>query len=374
MVAALPAISAGVSVVQGLSGLAAKNKAASSQREQITIQQQQQQQASLAARQRLFIQQEQNEREFIMNDLSARSANQQAEFGLQSQSLLAAFEAQRQRANVQQSLLGAEQQSLQAVDALNRQAVSNRTGASTQRQQSFKQEANQQDELVGTEQQVQKMLTDNERQLLTQQVIQEQRSSSTVKKDDAARIRMLANTLSVGLDMDRSSLESMLQGANERDITTMMENLSAGDTEFNQQRVAANLRLARQQAESQQQTLNFNDAQQQQALGAVQKYQQINAQSDALSRATTQNAQRQDYLTQQESIVNSGNLIDQSLTAQKKNTRGASLIDYVATGIGAYAAVAPLMGSSKRPQPTGAPSYVPRTLQSGGYASQIGAA
>jgi hypothetical protein len=374
MVAALPAISAGVSVVQGLSGLAAKNKAASAQREQITIQQQQNQQASLAARQRLFIQQEQNEREFIMNDLATRSANQQQEFGLQAQSLLAAFEAQRQRSNIQQSLLGAEQQSLQAVDALNRQTVSNRTGASTQRQQSFKQEANQQDELAGAEQQVQKMLTDSERQLLTQQVVQEQRSSSTVKKDNSARIRMLANTLSVGLDMDRASLESMLQGANERDITTLMENLSAGDTEFNQQRVAANLRLARQQADSQQQTVNFNDAQQQQALGAAQGYQRINAQSDALNRATAQDAQRQDYLTQQESIATSGNLVDQSLATQKANIKGASLIDYVATGVNAYAAVAPLMGSGSSSQPSGTPSYIPRTLQSGGYASQAGAA
>ena len=372
MVAALPAISAGVSVVQGLSGLSAKNKAASAQREQLSIQQQQNQSASIAARQRLFVQQEQNEREYIMNDFSARSANQQQQFGMQAQSLLASFEAQRQRTNINQSILGVEQQTLQTADQLARQAAGNTTGASGQRQQSLKKEASQQDELAGAEQQVQKMLSDSERQLLAQQVAQDRTMSSTVKAD-SARMRMLANTLSVGLDIDKSSVESMLQGANERDITTMMEQLSGKDTEFNQQRIAANLRLARQQADGQLQTLNFNDSQQQQAYGTAQQYQQINAQSDAVNRANAEESQRKDYAIQQESIATTGNLVDASLATQKKQVKGASLIDYIATGVNAYAAVAPLAGKSSS-QPSGAPSYIPSVSQSGGYQSQSGVA
>lgn len=376
MVAALPAISAGVSVVQGLSGLSAKQKAANAQKQQIDIQREQNQLQSLATRQRLFVQQEQSEREYILNDIATASANQQTSFGLQAQGLLASFEAQRQRSNVEQNLLNAEQQNVQARDTLARQAASNAVGASAQRQQSLVAESKQQDQLAGQQQQLEKALTDSERQILARQVVEEGRTTSSVNRDDTARLRTLSNALSIGLDLDKASVESMLQGAKERDITTMMEQLAGSDTEFNAGRVAANLRLARQQADGQLQTLNFNDSQQQQALNTVQNYQQVTAALDKTNRESSMASQRADYELQQRSVAKTGNLVESSLSSQRSLVKGPSFIDYLSTGVNAYAAVSPLI-SNGGGTPQGAPSFlppVPGTKQSGGYSSNVGAA
>jgi hypothetical protein len=390
MVAALPAISAGVSVVQGVAGLAAKNTAASSQRQQLAIQQQQNMQASATVKQRLFVQQEQVEREYALNRIAAQAADQQQKFGLQAQGLLASFETQRQQANIEQQSLRTSQDSLQAVDALARQAASNKTGASTQRQQSLKQEASTADELSGGEQQVQKQISDTERQMLIRQASQDNRSSSSVLRDEAERVRMLANTLSVGLDMDRAQVEAALQGANERDITTMMEQLSAGDTEFNQQRVAANLQLARQQSANQSQTLQFNDGQQQQALSMNRQQQDINARMADNNRTSLETTQRADYMLQQESNADTANSVNASLQQQQRSAKGASLLDYLGTGLTGYNAVAPLFKKEKEQVPEykklgGPNAYMPQQgpnaymppqygNKSGEYTSQTGAA
>jgi hypothetical protein len=379
MVAALPAISAGVSVVQGVAGLAAKNTAASSQREQLAIQQQQNMQASATVKQRLFVQQEQVEREYSLNRIAAQAADQQQKFGLQAQGLLASFETQRQQTNIEQQSLRTSQDSLQAVDALARQAASNEAGASTQRQQSLKQEASTADELSGGEQQVQKQISDTERQMLIRQASQDNRSSSSVLRDEAERVRMLANTLSVGLDMDRAQVEAALQGANERDITTMMEQLSAGDTEFNQQRVAANLQLARQQSANQSQTLQFNDGQQQQALSMNRQQQDINARMADNNRTSLETTQRADYTIQQESNADTANSVNASLQQQQRSAKSASLLDYLGTGLTGYNAVAPLFKKQQAPEYkklSGPNAYMPPQYgnKSGEYTSQTGAA
>jgi ParB-like chromosome segregation protein Spo0J len=201
---------------------------------------------------------------------------------------------------------------------------------------------------------------------------------------------MLANTLSVGLDMDRAQVEAALQGANERDITTMMEQLSAGDTEFNQQRVAANLQLARQQSANQSQTLQFNDGQQQQALSMNRQQQDINARMADNNRTSLETTQRADYMLQQESNADTANSVNASLQQQQRSAKGASLLDYLGTGLTGYNAVAPLFKKEKEQVPEykklgGPNAYMPQQgpnaymppqygNKSGEYTSQTGAA
>lgn len=379
----MAAVSAGISVVSGVAGLVAKNKQASAQRQQLTIEQQRNYDSTVIAMKRMENQQMQAEREYILNDIQFKQGVAQQELAFQTQGVLSAIEAQRARNALDQQLLANDISNSRQSDNLNRQRANVVGASSSQRQQSDVQAAQTLEQMQSSGNQITQQLSDEERKQLIARTMLESRSGTGRVVEAGNKIRLLATALTAGLEVDRNAVEAQLQNLNEKDINRLVESLALSDVGQAQSAADANQRMIQIGADAQRKATDFNEQQQQAALKVAGDSLKFMTDFRNTSESQVRDVQRQDYNLAQESLSKTGSANAASLSSQRSATGGASLIDALAVGVGAYNAISPLIkpGQPKESAPSylppiGASSYIPQRylprLQSGEFANNSG--
>lgn len=379
----MAAVSAGLSVVSGVAGLVAKNKQASAQRQQLTIEQQRNYDATVIAMERTKNQQLQAEREYVLNDIQFKQGVAQQELAFQTQGVLSAIESQRARNNLQQQVVAQQIQNSRQQDNFSRQKANVVGASSSQRQQSDVQTAQVLEQMANNSNQVTQQLTDEERKQLIARTMLESRSSTGRKVEAGNKIRLLAGALSTGLEIDRNSLEAQLQSMSEKEINRMVEQLALSDIGQAEKANDFNQRMIDIGSAAQSQAIDFNEQQQQAALGTARNTLGFMQDYRNLTENQVREAQREDYRLTQDSLSKTGAANSASMNVQQKSSGGASLIDALAVGVGAYNAISPLIqrGAPRESAPSylppiGPSSYIPQRytprIQSGGYADNSG--
>lgn len=379
----MAAVSAGISVVSGVAGLLAKNKQASAQREQLTIEQQRNYDSTLIAMKRMENQQQQAEREYVLNDIQFKQGVAQQELAFQTQGVLSAIEAERARNNLNQQVIANEIASSRQSDNFARQKANVVGASSSQRQQSDVQTAQVLEQLQSGSNQLTQQLSDEERKQLIARTMLESRSSTGRTIEAGNKVRLLATALTSGLEIDRNAVEAQLQNLNERDINKLVERLALADVGQAQSAADANQRMIEIGADAQRKATNFNEQQQQSAIKVAGDSLKFMSDYRNTSESQVREVQRQDYNLAQESLSKTGNANAASLSSQRKSSGGASLIDALAVGVGAYNSISPLIKASQPKEsapsylpPIGPSSYIPQRysprLQSGEFANNSG--
>lgn len=373
----MAAVSAGISVVSGVAGLVSKNKQASAQRQQLSIEQQRNYDSTVIAMRRMENQQMHAEREYILNDIQFRQGAAQQELALQTQGVLGFIEAQRARNAIEQQLLASNINQSRQQDGVARQRANVVGGASSQRQQSDVQTAQALEQLQANSTQLGQQLSEEDRKQLIARTLLESRSSTGRVLESGNRLRTLAAALTAGLEVDRNAVEAQLQNMSERDINRLTEQLSLGDLSQAESALNSNQRMLEIGADAQRRATDFNEQQQNEALRIAGDQLKFSTEYRNLTESQARQAQREDYTLAQESLSKTGNANAASLQVQQRSSGGASLIDALAVGVGAYNAISPLIKTTPRESaPIGPSSYIPQRylprLQSGEFANNSG--
>lgn len=340
--AAIPAITAGVSLVQGVASISSKNKQANAQREQIAAQSRQQaiQQATnevvLAQNQQLAAAEYQNGviarmQQFIQSDAA-----------LQAQQIMADTAAMQQRYAIQSGELERQQQALQQLDQLQRSATAASTAADAKRQAANTNTSAVAQQSTAQLQQVRRELDAAQRKELSLQNSGRLSSSSFSTAQQRDLNDRLATALSIGFESDSDNVKQMLQAMNEEELAGLSEQLGLTDAANTAESVGANLRILRQQSQLGLESVDASQQNNRSALSLARASNYTNSVLDAQNAANAYTAQDYAIGVQRSSGATTGADIQRQYQSAIRNTKGAGLLDYMGTAINT---ATPFMGS-----------------------------
>lgn len=380
--AALPVIGAGVSIVQGISGIAARNKQAAAEREQREIQARQSVARTEASLLELYNQQQQRENNAAIADFQRQQAMRQEQFGYQLQDAIIKANAATAQAQLNQQAVAADISGMQQLQQIERQRANTITQTENRQQAASTKVAQAGEQAQAGGREVDQLINKSTAELAVQQARMASRSKSSRNYINSERRQLLQQALAAGLNIDRQVAEQQVQSLSEEQLAQLEQQVGLNDANANLLSVASNIRAIDILQQSRQDQLNVNTNQQ--LVGNQLLAQQSEAASkvEELSLASSREAERQSYDIAQGNISQSGKTTVEGLQTLNNNTKGASLLDIAAVGINGYVGIKSATGGSPSTQAnTGGLPIDPVTdtskdpappgsfLQSGGYAN-----
>lgn len=346
---AVPIIGAGVSLISGVANISAKNKAADAQRQAIAAESYQRATQQMANDATLLAQQQLAQQNYQNSTLARLAQFQQAEFGLQVQDQMARLNAQQQRYAIESGALQQAIQGSQQGQALQRQATQIQTAANTQRQQSDAEQTAVAEAGTQAAAQIVQALTAEERKRLSLEAAGQIGTESNKIARDRDLIKRVASSLAAGLNIDRDVLARGMQAMNEEDLITAAERLGLLENAANTDMVAANLRMMGISADAGLDAVQRNYQSQRGAIDIARQQQLMGSQLDQQNAMNAYAAQDYSMGVQRSLGAVSNVKAQENLAGAYRNTRGASLMDWLNTGVSTYGAVSPLLNRPAAP-------------------------
>lgn len=356
---AIPALSAGVSLIGGIAGMSAKNKAAQAQREQLQAQSYQQAQQAVSNEAILASQQQLAQTQYNTGVIAQMASFQQADFGLQAQKQLSALQAQQKDYAIQTGELQQAQQLGAQVQQLQRQAAGVTISADQQRSASNVATANTAAQGSQALDQLEAQLSAEDRKKLSLESSGNLATSSNTVGQQRQLLKRISTALGAGLDMDSTQVSRALQNMNERDLATIGEQLGLADNSNSVESVATNLKLVKLTSDAALQSSQSDQATTQAALDFARQNNLVNSQLTAQGNADSYQAQNYSLGVQRATNTSTAASVSKQNAVAQAQVKGAGLLDYLNFGVNTLGAASPLLYKSPAPTPR------PSTLYSG---------
>jgi hypothetical protein len=347
----MTAVSAGLGVVSGIAGMAAKNKEAAAQAQAAADQRFQAQASAWAQQRTLSIQADTAQKQHSMSVLQALSDYSLRETGLKAQRINA------QSAAVQQNYAN-DKAAIEGQTALANQVNELNVAES--------QVLNQQQQQLGAADVKTAQMNDQIRQALMQtgqQASQQQKQaalltasrrpmseSDTLATNSDVR-KSIVDGLAQLLNMDQEQAIAEVQNMNESDMADISAALGLNNVDFGRATNAVNQRVVGEQQQFSRTDTAKSLANQQAALDAAQINELTNYALSSQSNQQTYDANRGINTVQQQSGIATANSVDASLKRAQDAPRGAGFLDYVNLGAQAYSSFSPFFGTRQQATP-----------------------
>lgn len=367
--AAVPIIMGGSSLISGVAGINAKNKAAAAQREQLQSESYRQAQSDIATQQTLASQQALNRTQYEMGVIARQQQFQQADAGIRAQSVLADLRAQQEAYAARTAELEQAGQLASRAQQLERGATQNAVNANQLRGQSDTAVAQQSAEASQALSQLgAATAADITKERSLAGTGNKDTASAQTRSDSLMRNRV-ALALAAGLELDQSQVARHMQSLNEEELAGISEQIGLNDINANVQTVADNLKMLRRTTEAATQNSASDNELTQQALNTARKTNNFSTAMDARSQADAYLANDFSLGTQRSLNTQTSASLRQSNAAAQNQIKGAGLLDYLKVGADTYMASSGAFGKGgakvKAPSRTG-------TLYSGFPTNNVG--
>lgn len=347
---ALPAITAGVSVISSISNLSAKNKAAAAERQAQEEQRTQANASALAQQQQLGAAQQLAQQQYGLSTLARLAASQQADFGAQAQQQMAELKAQQEAYAIDAGTMQQEIGGIQAEAQLAKQRAQIEAASQAQQQQADAKTIATSEALVNAGQQFDASLTQEERRQLALQTSSRMRSTSSDTAQGKGMLERAAAALSIGLDLDRTAVLAELQNMGETTLAQIGEQLGLNDNQLSAENVAANLKMMRLSSANAKSANAANLVTDTAGIQFARDANALNSQLDQAGAKRSYDAALKGYATQGELNSVTNKSVNRQIDYAQRNTKGAGIFDYINAGVQAYGAVTPLLGGAPKPK------------------------